>query len=409
MNRGAVTIPEGPSPSRRRSLGGPLGILLGALLITMLFLVGGTAGDGRTEPRLDEGIVTVSAVPEVWVDSLNDGDIAAALRLLDPSWEILELPGLPAGYFRDLERTRVGEGLALFSELMALDLGSCEESLDERGNVVRCADARVSSPYADAVQVSLGPIPMTFILREGKLAVVLRGVEGAPQLRDYCHWAEEFRTSGLSPFDLGCRPVLVEDAGALHFALSDGFIDAGFPYAPFRFRVERARAQLVSAFGNAFNRGAGTEAFTAPGLTVDSFPGPFPTGGASIAAISSWSAVVADFDIGSCRLRTDGAGSVTGVTCPEVTLTGPLVERLGVEPERQLVDFTLNGRSITSISAAPLDDLASAYRVFCAWLRDTREETAAEVLADDCAPVYDPRAASLLLDAAADYAAALTP
>ncbi len=80
-----------------------------------------------------------------------------------------------------------------------------------------------------------------------------------------------------------------------------------------------------------------------------------------------------------------------------------------MEPERYTVDFTLTGRSISAISAGPLDDLAVAYRVFCSWLRETREDTAASVFADECTPVYDDRAASLLLDAVADYAAAFNP
>ena len=111
-----------------------------------------------------------------------------------------------------------------------------------------------------------------------------------------------------------------------------------------------------------------------------------------------WSSRLLEIEIGTCEIEIGGGETV--VTCPDLAVSGPLLDEPVVQPTKFVVASLRRGnpvaRSYSRILAVePLDAAAVPIESACRRLRESGSEGAA-AFDEDCRPIFSLEAANTL-------------
>jgi hypothetical protein len=422
-HHGDVKVDLGTSgrPPRR----GPTSAAAIVLLLIVLVGLNGFRGSDATAPRedlpdlgpdpLEAARLVVGGFAAAW----NDGDVGALDGLIAADWDTILLPGLADDRLNQRDgRDELTDGLAFLTAVTTFTLGPCEVGSAPPASaataVVHCEEAGFRGDYLDAVERNIweateaatGTIAdatgITFRVRDREIIAVEAAVPAfTPQA--YCLWAEETHPDtapGL--FDLHCHPVTTGATGPAHAELAGDFLAADPALPSHRTARARLAAGYVDRFAEHHNLGDTRTAagWLSPEVPASGLPGfaggPHDT---DPAGFLPWSAAVQWIDIGPCSIETGDAHTI--VTCPELTVSGPLVAGPLPQPTRFTLESSRTRGRVARATARivevePLGRRQVPLATICGELRRSDPSVAEQVFSADCSPVYSREAGRAL-------------
>jgi hypothetical protein len=418
--RGDVRVHSEQATDLRRSRVAP--VAAATLLLGVLVGVSGFRGSDATAPGDDlpdlgpDPLETAQLVVGDFAVAWNDGDLGALDRLVADEWGSIVLPGFLDPRFVGT-RDELRDAVAFLTSVATLSLGPCDsEPAPPDGNataLVRCAEAGFSGDYLDALRLDFRvdpvvladsePIPgITFEIRDDRIIDLdTHAQDFAPQA--YCAWAQGVDAAlAASLFDLYCYPTTTGANGTAHAEAATRFMAAGAPLPSPETVEARYVASYVDRFVENLNLGApyAVLRWLSGGVGTAALPGyagaaeePF------IADYLEWVSILFEIETGQCSVGFEAGSTV--VTCPDLTVAGPLLEESHPQPTRfTLVDSVTRetwGQPFERIVAVErlTEDLVPVAEV-CRRVQRLRPSVAAQAFTDDCLPVYKRTAAETL-------------
>jgi hypothetical protein len=217
----------------------------------------------------------------------------------------------------------------------------------------------------------------------------------------YCIWAErELPDLGPSLFDLHCDPITADGIG--HATTATAFVAAGSPLPTRQMVDARLVASFVDRFVDRHNAGSplGGLRWLGPEVRAEDLPGfAGAAGSTDIQAYLEWSTRLLTIDPGDCTVDVGGRDTV--VTCPHLTVTGPMLEGPRPQPTR----FVLTGSMSRQAAIQPFDVILAVEPIgggplslgaTCRRMQRLAPESASLAFTADCRPIYSARAAEVL-------------
>ena len=350
-----------------------------------------------------------------FVTAWNEGDATAAAELIAADWDRVMLPGFADALFNQRDgREELEEAIGFLTRVATLSLGPCDARIappDDRASALLvCEEAGFEGPYLEAVAVNIwsdlrpesapvGIDGMVFEIRDGRiLGIEVDTTRYTPQA--YCMWRES-QPSGAAGtfFNVRCHPTTDPADAGFHAEAAGRYLEAGAPLPTRRDAFYRLIAGFVEQFVDYHNAGAvfDIERWIAGGVDPSAFPG-FAGGSAGeLNDYLQWTTRLAHIEAGDCSVDVGSAATI--VTCPELTVSGPVFAGETLQPTRFVLDHPTAGRGrpargwITGMERlAGRADLTAT----CRALAGTAAASAA--FDADCNPIYTRTAAEAILE-----------
>jgi hypothetical protein len=423
-SKGEIKVDQGPTPEPKRpwpvlATAVLIALGVGALVVLTNFQGSGAIAPEETLPDVGpDPLETAVRVVEEFAAAWNVGEVTTAESLISDDWDTVVLPGFQDPWFHSGEgRKSLSDGIAFLSPLTRLSLGSCQSEFAPSDSaataVVHCDEADFVGNYLDAVwtnawrdlQPGLALIKdertpgMSFGVREDRIVSIdIEVGVFAPQA--YCIWAEQTHPEAASLFDLHCHPRPAGLEAPAHAELAEAFMAAGAPLPSYQLAEARLAASYVDRFVELHNLvdTATVGAWLSTSVSAGDLPG-FP-GAANEPQLSDylpWSARLLELATGECTIEIDVG--VTIVTCPEMSVAGPLVSEPLRQPTRFVIASNRRGSPVARaygriLAVEPLGDEMVPIEEIC--LRLQGSSASASAFADGCNPVYSAEGAEAL-------------
>lgn len=358
---------------------------------------------------LEQAIAVVEEFALAW-NERDSATVTSAIAAERPG--SIVLPGLMYPRFGPpLEPGQLADAVAFLTGIARISLGRCEAEpapadLGETV-VVRCGDARFEGDYVEALRRAApedaDPEGITFAVL-GTRIVAISASGGSYDPAAYCVWAEQ-DGAGLALFDLHCHPTTTAASAGSHARTAAAFMAAGGP-VPVRETIDaRLVATFVDLFVDRHNAGRPLAAlpWLSPEVSARDLPG---FAGAArdpdIRDYLLWSARLLRIELGECSVEM--GGRFTTVTCPDLTVAGPLLDGPHPQPTR----FTLAASASRNLRLQPVGVITDIeplggrplpLEAICRRLQQSDPAAAALAFTEDCSPVYTTEAAAVLVAA----------
>jgi hypothetical protein len=388
--------------------------VVAALVVAVLTALGAFRGSGSQPEEVPDSLEeTALRLVDEFAAAWNRGDAAAADGLVADEWASVALPGLTDPWFAPEDgREGLTEGLTFLSLATDLSLGRCSSAVPPPDAVteavVTCPEAAFGGAYLTAVRRNAWTAEtshqtvsgMVFGIRGNRIvAIEIEDRSFSPQA--YCIWAEASRPAAAAAlFDLHCRPVTAAENAAGHIELAGEYLAAGAP-VPTADRAEaRLSALYVDRFVEHHNLGdtLTIRGWLSRGVRAADLPGFAGGTDAEVADYLSWSSRLVEIRAGACTVEAGDA--TTTVTCPGMTVAGPMFAEPVPQPTRFVLASANNPRAIARayariLAVEPLADDTVPVQDACQRLQLT--DLAGASFTADCEPVYTKEAADLLV------------
>jgi hypothetical protein len=325
-------------------------------------------------------------------------------------WLAFDLPGLELVAPWRGARDRLGATLSFYGGIANVALGDCDTEAATTGDrattIVRCPSARFGGTVMEAVGIPADSLDVSFSVGAEGVVALYTPMGTASRTVDYCVWAQDnLPALATAAFDDECFPAVTSDPET-HTAMAAAFIDAGRPTRDPADKAARLALAAVDAFesrlaleddpADVFNRDWSTVRF--PGLVPEELTHPFP----ALSDFLDWSAAVYEIELGACVPTRFYAPATQRVECPEATWSGPLPAALGLGEVAHPVAFLVTGPEISGVFGRSAMGLIDTFDDLCRDLQAATPALAAEVLSDDCVPVFTAEAGRKLVELADD-------
>lgn len=203
--------------------------LVAALLVVVALMLAPRARLGVEDVEIPQVAAPDLTGPEhvvhEFLDLLDRGYVAAATDLVADDVAPLAFPGLPFRFETGRPEPRdVRAALGFYTALIDADVTGCEV---ESASRVTCR-VRVDSAYARAVGIGGRVVPVTYVVRGGRIAGIAGDPAGAATLGDYCSWVRH-HSPGTDAVDPACGPMAGAASASDHRRLAEEFVTAGRP------------------------------------------------------------------------------------------------------------------------------------------------------------------------------------
>jgi hypothetical protein len=399
----------------------PLVVAVALAAVGVVTSFGGGGESDQPDEAIPTSLEAAIQVVEQFAEAWNRGDADAVGDLIIDDWDSIQLPGFSDPFFAPADgRPALTNGIAFLTAVAGFLSGPCDAELappDSRATaVVRCHDADFGGDYLDAVRRNvwdeappgLGfgrwvPVPGVTFGIQGDRIVAIESVSHRFTPQAYCIWGDQARPElAASLFDLHCRPATTPSAGGAHAEAAEAFGAAGSPLPSWRLAEARLTASYVDRFVEHHNL---ADTHTAQGwLSPAVSPADLPgfAGAADEPAVADylqWSARLMEIQSGECAVEY--GGDFTVVTCPHMTVTGPLLDEPLSQPTRFTLGSTNGGERVARafariVAVEPLNGLLVPVEQVCRDLRQSHPAAASGAFTEDCSPVYTREAADTL-------------
>jgi hypothetical protein len=419
QGKGVVRIDPQPPPEPGRRWPAAAAAVA-VVVVGALAGLGALSGSGgnvseETVPEVGPGPVeSAMLVVEEFAAAWNQGDAAVADGLVADDWDLMLLPGfLDPRFSMNDGRPALSEGIAFLAAVTRLSLGPCRAEVsppdEETTAVVRCDEAEFRGDYLEALEVGARVRRdrpegrgISFGIAEGEI-ISIDATAGLFSPQAYCIWAGQTHPELADTlFDLYCYPEATAASGTAHAELAAEFVVSGRPHPSPEMTEARLAAAFVARSVENLNEGNPLTPlrWMSGDVSAEDLPG--YAGAAEVPGIADfllWTGRLLDIEPGTCSVRFEGEHTV--VTCPEMSVEGPIVG----EPQPQPTRFTLLS-SLTRVSftqsfhrivgVEPLDDTDLRLEETCRRLRNTHPSTASQAFGGNCTPIYSRDAAEAL-------------